>query len=114
MNAVAERPVNSECWPAISVVGPSPPPSGGMANQCEQLVRLLRADGLDVQLVRTNAPYRPAWLATCRCCAPALHIAVSVAALAGCWTGGSDACLGKLRLGLASVGGARAVDRSPA
>jgi glycosyltransferase involved in cell wall biosynthesis len=30
-----------------------------MANQCEQLVRLLRADGADVELVRNNAPYRP-------------------------------------------------------
>ncbi|MBL8393516.1 MAG: glycosyltransferase family 4 protein [Candidatus Accumulibacter sp.] len=48
--------------PRICVVGPLPPPSGGMANQCEQLVRLLRADGLAVELVRTNAPYRPAWV----------------------------------------------------
>lgn len=31
-----------------------------MANQCEQLVRLLRAEGVHVTLVRTNAPYRPA------------------------------------------------------
>lgn len=46
-------------WPRVAVVGPLPPPSGGMANQCEQLVRLLRADGADVTLVRTNAPYRP-------------------------------------------------------
>jgi glycosyltransferase involved in cell wall biosynthesis len=33
-----------------------------MANQCEQLVRLLRADGADVELVRNNAPYRPSLL----------------------------------------------------
>ncbi|WP_234413953.1 glycosyltransferase family 4 protein [Ideonella sp. A 288] len=46
-------------WPRMAVVGPLPPPSGGMANQCEQLIRLLRADGADVALVRTNAPYRP-------------------------------------------------------
>ncbi len=32
-----------------------------MANQCEQLLRLLAADGLSVELVRNNAPYRPAW-----------------------------------------------------
>ncbi len=63
MNAVAERPpVDSEYWPAICVVGPLPPPSGGMANQCEQLVRLLREEGIQVELVRTNAPYRPAWV----------------------------------------------------
>jgi glycosyltransferase involved in cell wall biosynthesis len=31
-----------------------------MANQCEQLLRLLRQDGASVELVRTNAPYRPA------------------------------------------------------
>jgi glycosyltransferase involved in cell wall biosynthesis len=48
--------------PRLCVVGPLPPPSGGMANQCEQLVRLLRADGAQVELVRTNAPYRPRWV----------------------------------------------------
>lgn len=30
-----------------------------MTNQCEQLLRLLAADGLHVEHVRTNAPYRP-------------------------------------------------------
>ncbi len=30
-----------------------------MANQCEQLLRLLRLEAVDVCLVRTNAPYRP-------------------------------------------------------
>lgn len=48
-------------WPRVCVVGPLPPPSGGMANQCEQLLRLLRDDGAPVALVRTNAPYRPPW-----------------------------------------------------
>lgn len=57
----AHSPVNATALPRICIVGPLPPPSGGMANQCEQLLRLLRADGLDVELVRTNAPYRPAW-----------------------------------------------------
>lgn len=46
----------------VCVVGPLPPPSGGMANQCEQLLRLLRAEGVQVELVRTNADYRPAWI----------------------------------------------------
>ena len=34
-----------------------------MANQCEQLHRLLRSEGAQVELVRTNAPYQPAWAA---------------------------------------------------
>ena len=46
--------------PRICIVGPLPPPSGGMANQCEQLVRLLKRDGIQVELVRNNAPYSPA------------------------------------------------------
>lgn len=50
-------------WPRICVVGPLPPPSGGMANQCAQLLRLLSDEGARVELVRTNAPYRPAWIA---------------------------------------------------
>ena len=33
-----------------------------MANQCEQLLRLLRQDGVQAELVRTNAPYSPAWV----------------------------------------------------
>lgn len=49
-------------WPRVCLVGPLPPPSGGMANQCEQLQRLLNAEGAQVHLVRTNAPYRPAWV----------------------------------------------------
>ncbi len=49
--------------PRLCVVGPLPPPAGGMANQCEQLVRLLRQDGVEVEVVRSNAPYRPSWVA---------------------------------------------------
>ena len=45
----------------LCIVGPLPPPAGGMANQCEQLARLLARDGLAVEVVRTNAPYVPAW-----------------------------------------------------
>lgn len=50
-------------WPRVCIVGPLPPPSGGMANQCEQLQRLLREEGADIAFVRTNAPYRPQWVA---------------------------------------------------
>ena len=32
-----------------------------MANQCAQLIMLLTQEGARVELVRTNAPYRPAW-----------------------------------------------------
>lgn len=52
----------AEGWPRVCIVGPLPPPSGGMANQCEQLLRLLRSEGVDVRHVRTNAPYRPQWV----------------------------------------------------
>jgi len=33
-----------------------------MANQAEQLIRLLKGEGVQVQLVQTNAPCRPAWI----------------------------------------------------
>ena len=50
----------------IGLVGPLPPPSGGMANQTRQLVRLLQSEGLDVELVQTNAPYKPLWVGRLR------------------------------------------------
>lgn len=62
LDDAAQAIEGGESWPPICVVGPLPPPSGGMANQCEQLVRLLREEGLEVELVRTNEPYRPAWV----------------------------------------------------
>ena len=46
---------------SIGLIGPLPPPSGGMANQTRQLAGLLRDAGADVSLVQVNAPYRPAW-----------------------------------------------------
>jgi glycosyltransferase involved in cell wall biosynthesis len=49
-------------WPRVCLVGPLPPPAGGMANQCDQLARLLEAEGLSIEVVRTNAPYRPQWV----------------------------------------------------
>jgi glycosyltransferase involved in cell wall biosynthesis len=45
----------------VCLVGPLPPPAGGMANQTRQLAELLRADGAQVEVVQVNAPYRPAW-----------------------------------------------------
>ncbi|HEU4372515.1 MAG TPA: glycosyltransferase family 4 protein [Telluria sp.] len=47
----------------IGVVGPLPPPSGGMANQTLQLIGLLEGEGHAVEVVQVNAPYRPAWAA---------------------------------------------------
>ncbi|MCX7278546.1 MAG: glycosyltransferase family 4 protein [Burkholderiales bacterium] len=47
----------------VGLVGPLPPPAGGMANQTRQLAELLRSGQAEVTLVQTNAPYRPAWAA---------------------------------------------------
>jgi glycosyltransferase involved in cell wall biosynthesis len=46
----------------IGLVGPLPPPSGGMANQTLQLAKLLRAEGATVELIQVNAPYSPQWI----------------------------------------------------
>jgi glycosyltransferase involved in cell wall biosynthesis len=46
----------------IGVVGPLPPPSGGMANQTLQLIGLLEGEGHEVEVIQVNAPYRPAWV----------------------------------------------------
>lgn len=46
----------------MALVGPLPPPAGGMANQTRQLAELLRAAGAEVDLVPTNPPFRPAWV----------------------------------------------------
>jgi hypothetical protein len=43
----------------LGLVGPLPPPNGGMAMQTLQLARLLEEEGLEVDLVQTNAPYKP-------------------------------------------------------
>ena len=45
----------------IALVGPLPPPPGGMANQTLQLNQLLLRDGHRVELVQMNTPYAPAW-----------------------------------------------------
>ena len=50
----------------VVLVGPLPPPEGGMANQTRQLAELLQREGAAVRVVRTNAPYRPAVVARLR------------------------------------------------
>lgn len=46
----------------VGLIGPLPPPAGGMAMQTLQLAELLRGAGAEVTLVQNNAPYRPAAL----------------------------------------------------
>jgi glycosyltransferase involved in cell wall biosynthesis len=46
----------------IALVGPLPPPEGGMANQTRQLGELLQREGAEVRLIQANAPYRPRWI----------------------------------------------------
>lgn len=50
----------------IVIVGPLPPPAGGMANQTRQLAELLGSEGANVEVLQVNAPYRPAWLGSVR------------------------------------------------
>lgn len=50
----------------LALIGPLPPPSGGMANQTLQLQRLLQQAGVEVELVQVNAPYRPQWIGSIR------------------------------------------------
>ncbi len=50
----------------IGLVGPLPPPSGGMANQTRQLARLLEQEGVETEIVQVNAPYRPRWVGSLR------------------------------------------------
>lgn len=50
----------------IALVGPLPPPAGGMATQTAQLARLLGEAGAVVEIVQTNPAYRPAWVARWR------------------------------------------------
>lgn len=46
----------------IGLIGPLPPPSGGMANQTRQLADLLAKEGVSVEVVQVNPPYRPRWM----------------------------------------------------
>lgn len=44
------------------LIGPLPPPAGGMARQAEQQQSLLQEDGVEVQFIQTNLPYTPHWV----------------------------------------------------
>lgn len=47
----------------VGLIGPLPPPSGGMANQTRQLAELLGEEGASIDLVPINRPYHPTWIA---------------------------------------------------
>lgn len=46
----------------VGLIGPVPPPYGGMAMQTRQLVTLLQESDVAVEFLATNGPYRPAWM----------------------------------------------------
>lgn len=46
----------------LCLIGPLPPPSGGMANQTQQLATFLRREGATIEVIQSNTPYRPAWI----------------------------------------------------
>jgi len=48
--------------PRLCIVGPLPPPEGGMANQTRQLAKFLDSEGVPVEIVRSNAPISPRWI----------------------------------------------------
>lgn len=64
--AVGVPAQDARAAPRLCIVGPMPPPEGGMANQTRQLAEMLTADGVCVEIVRTNAPYSPAWIGEVR------------------------------------------------
>jgi L-malate glycosyltransferase len=68
----------------VGIVGPVPPPAGGMAGQTAQLVELLSRDGVRVTFVPTNAPYRPAFVGKLRGVRAAFRLVPYVARLWRC------------------------------
>ena len=43
----------------IAIVGPLPPPAGGMANQTKKLAEFIQKERVDVDIIQVNADYRP-------------------------------------------------------
>ena len=83
-NALTQGEGGAASWPRLCIVGPLPPPAGGMANQCNQLLRFLRAEGVAVESVRTNAPCRPAWIGHVRLLRAVFQLPPYLAALWRC------------------------------
>lgn len=46
----------------VTLIGPSPPPAGGMANLTKKLIGFIEGEGLIVNFIAMNSPYRPAWV----------------------------------------------------
>lgn len=46
----------------LALIGPVPPPAGGMAGQTQQLHDLLRQENIQVELLPTNPPYPARWI----------------------------------------------------
>lgn len=46
----------------VTIVGPLPPPAGGMANQTRKLAEFLRGEGLEVNVVQVNPLYFPRFI----------------------------------------------------
>ena len=46
----------------VTIVGPLPPPAGGMANQTRKLAEFLRAEGCKVNVIQVNPAYVPAFI----------------------------------------------------
>ncbi|WP_448565120.1 glycosyltransferase family 4 protein [Thalassotalea ganghwensis] len=46
----------------IAIVGPLPPPAGGMANQTKKLAEFIRTEGVEVDIIQVNPAYRPAFI----------------------------------------------------
>jgi hypothetical protein len=95
----------------IGLVGPLPPPFGGMANQTRQLAELLRSEGLTVSAcpnqcsLSPTVGFRPArhtrHLSSC---------SLPVGTLESQWTLQPSACHGQLRLVVAFIRGASHLD----
>lgn len=69
----------------VLLVGPLPPPAGGMAGQTVQLAALLKSEGCSVQICQVNMPYSPLWIrrfkgarAACRLVQYVVRLAVAV------------------------------------
>ncbi|HHJ39392.1 MAG: glycosyl transferase family 1 [Methylothermaceae bacteria B42] len=57
MNNRDESPIHQ-----LALVGPLPPPFGGMANQTLQLAEKLSAEGIEVEIIQWNREYWPRWI----------------------------------------------------
>jgi glycosyltransferase involved in cell wall biosynthesis len=65
----------------IALIGPLPPPAGGMGDQMLQLSEMMRREGAEVTVLQTNGVYRPAWIAPVRGVRAAVRFVPYVAAL---------------------------------